>query len=168
METEALNSAPQIRPAKPEDVPAIFRLIQELALFEKAPEEVENTPEQLLADGFGTNPAYGCWVAEWGNEVAGMALYYFRYSTWKGRRLYLEDIVVSEKHRGKGLGKALFEQMLRESLRAGCNGMVFQVLNWNEPAIHFYKKYGVKLDEEWTNASLSRQEIEKLMQKAQD
>lgn len=144
-----------IRPGRPEDVPAVFELIQELALYERAPQEVTNTPEQLLQDGFGENPAYGVLVAEdAAGQVVGMSLYYFRYSTWKGRRLYLEDLIVRESQRGKGLGRALLEATVAVARQTGCTGLMWQVLEWNTPAIDFYKAYGARLDGEWVNCHL--------------
>ena len=143
-----------LRQATPDDVTDVFDLICELAAFEKAPHEVEITPETLLRDGFGENPLYTCFLAQSEGKTIGMALYYFRYSTWKGKRLYLEDLVVKEGYRGYGAGKLLFEKMLSEASRTGCNGMTFQVLEWNEPAIEFYKKFGAGFDAEWINVSI--------------
>lgn len=151
-----------IRTGTREDIPAAFALVQELALFEKAPQEVDNTPERMLQDGFGENPVFGFLVAELDNQIAGMSLYFFRYSTWKGRRLYLEDLIVTEAFRGKGLGKLLFEATMKKALELNCYGMAWQVLDWNTPAIEFYKKYGATLDGEWVNCSLSREQLEML------
>jgi GNAT superfamily N-acetyltransferase len=149
----------RIRTGTRDDVPAAFALIQELALFEKAPHEVSNTPERMLEDGFGENPVYGFLVAELNHQIAGLSLYYFRYSTWKGKRLYLEDLIVTEAYRGKGLGKLLFEATMKKALELNCYGMSWQVLDWNTPAIDFYKKYGASLDGEWVNCSLSREQL---------
>jgi ribosomal protein S18 acetylase RimI-like enzyme len=148
-----------IRKAKPEDVNDIFALIQELAIFEKALHELTNTPEQLLADGFGENPMFTCLIAEISNEVVGMSFCYFRYSTWKGKRLYLEDLIVKENYRNRQIGRLLLEATMQESLAANCSGMVWQVLDWNEPAIKFYQKYQATFDSEWLNVSLSKQQI---------
>lgn len=149
-----------IRTGTRDDIPAAFALVQELALFEKAPHEVDNTPERMLQDGFGENPVFGFLIAEVDGHVAGMSLYFFRYSTWKGRRLYLEDLIVTEAYRGKGLGKLLFEATMKKALELDCYGMAWQVLDWNTPAIDFYKKYGASLDSEWINCSLSRKQLE--------
>lgn len=143
-----------IRKAIPADVPAMFALVQELALYEKAPHEVSNTPEKMLADGFGENPIFGAFVGEADGKVVGIAVYYYRYSTWKGKRIYLEDLIVSETCRGKGLGSLLFEAIIDEGKQTGCTGMMFQVLEWNTPSIEFYKKYGTRFDPEWLNAHL--------------
>lgn len=144
-----------IRKGKREDIPQVLGLIQELALYEKALHEVENTVEQMLIDGFGEKPIFDLFVAEAGTgKIVGTALYYFRYSTWKGRRLYLEDLIVTENHRGHGLGKLLFDAIIEEAKATQSNGVVWQVLDWNEPAINFYKKYETNFDSEWLNCSL--------------
>jgi GNAT superfamily N-acetyltransferase len=145
-----------IRKGTREDIPQVFKLIQELALYEKAPHEVENTIEQMLIDGFGEKPIFDFFVAAAeAGEIVGIALYYFRYSTWKGRRLYLEDLIVTEAHRGQGLGKLLFEAIIQEAKATQSHGVVWQVLEWNEPAINFYKKYDAAFDGEWLNCSLN-------------
>jgi GNAT superfamily N-acetyltransferase len=143
-----------IRDAVREDVPAMFELIKELALYEKAPEQVSNTVEQMYLDGFGENPSYGTIVIEIKGEVVGMALYYYRYSTWKGRRLYLEDLIVSETMRGKGLGEKLLNATIEKARQTDCTGLMWQVLDWNEPAINFYKKFGARFDEGWVNVHI--------------
>ncbi|HYG39834.1 MAG TPA: GNAT family N-acetyltransferase [Cytophagales bacterium] len=148
-----------LRQGTPQDIPAALRLIKELAAFEKASSEVENTEERMLEEGFGTNPVYGFYVAEIRGEVAGISLYFYRYSTWKGKRLFLEDLIVTESHRGKGIGKALFERTITHALETNCNGMSWQVLDWNTPAIRFYEKYQANFDEEWINCSLSRDQL---------
>lgn len=136
------------------DLPHILELIKELALFEKAPEQVINTVEQMKIDGFGDNPVYWFFVAEHEGKIIGTAIYYLRYSTWKGIRLYLEDLIVTEKARGIGAGKMLFEACISEGKFQGYSGMVWQVLDWNTPALDFYKNYGSDLDGEWVNGSL--------------
>lgn len=143
-----------IRDAVREDVPTMFELIKELALYEKAPEQVTNTVEQMYVDGFGNNPIFGTIVLEVESEIVGMALYYFRYSTWKGKRLYLEDLIVSETMRGRGLGEKLLESVIEKARQTACTGLMWQVLDWNEPAINFYKKFGAKFDEEWVNVNI--------------
>jgi GNAT superfamily N-acetyltransferase len=143
-----------IRESVREDVPAMFELIKELALYEKAPEQVTNTIEQMYVDGFGENPIFGTIVSEVDGNVVGMALYYFRYSTWKGKRLYLEDLIVSETMRGRGLGEKLLEAIIEQARKTACTGLMWQVLDWNKPAINFYKKFGARFDEEWLNVHI--------------
>ncbi|VAW27068.1 Histone acetyltransferase HPA2 and related acetyltransferases [hydrothermal vent metagenome] len=143
-----------LRKGTKEDLPQILELIKELALFEKAPEQVENTVEKMKKDGFGSNPVYWFFVAEHQGKIIGTAIYYLRYSTWKGIRLYLEDLIITEKARGKGAGKMLFEACIREAKAKGYSGMAWQVLDWNTPAIDFYKTYDAHLDGEWINGSL--------------
>jgi GNAT superfamily N-acetyltransferase len=143
-----------IRKGRVEDAPAVLALINELAVFEKEPDAVIVTEEQLREDGFGANPLYGLFVAEVDNVVVGISLYYYRYSTWKGKCLYLEDLIVTESFRGKGLGKALFEATLDQARQDNCTKMNWQVLDWNTPAIDFYKSYGADLDGEWLNGSI--------------
>ncbi len=143
-----------IRRAEKEDCPRLLELIHELALYEKAPQEVTVTLEHFTDSGFGPNPVWWAFVAEVDGEVKGFALYYIRYSTWKGQRMYLEDILVTESWRGKGLGKLLFDRLIEEAKEKNLNGIVWQVLEWNEPAINFYKKYETTFDPEWVNCSI--------------
>lgn len=143
-----------IRKAVQEDCAPMLELIKELADYEKALHEVTLTLEQFIEDGFGSSPVWGAFVAEYNGEIVGISLYYDRYSTWKGRRLYLEDLVVTEKLRGQQIGKKLFEATMEHGKSNHYNGMVFQVLNWNKPAINFYKKYSPKFDDEWLNVSI--------------
>lgn len=144
-----------IRKGTPDDVPQAFQLVQELALFERAPEQVTNTPEMMLKDGFGPEPIFGLFVAEVDSNIVGLSLYYYRYSTWKGKRLYLEDLIVTESMRGYGLGKMLLDKTVQEAHDTHCTGMMWQVLDWNEPAIKFYESYGARLDGEWINCHLN-------------
>lgn len=132
-----------------------MELIQELADYEKAPEEVTVTLEHFQESGFGLNPVWWAFVAEVDGKVEGFALYYIRYSTWKGQRMYLEDILVTEQMRGKQLGKLLFDRLIVEAKEKNLKGMVWQVLEWNEPAINFYKKYNASFDGEWINCSIN-------------
>lgn len=148
------------------DLPQVLELIKELALYERAPHEVTNTVERMEQDGFGANPIYGLFVAENERGIIGISIYYWRYSTWKGKRLYLEDIIVTEKERGSGIGKLLFDRTMQHALDENCTGMLWQVLEWNEPAINFYKKYyQAKLDGEWINCSLEADDIRKILQR---
>ncbi len=144
----------RIRRATKEDCPRLLELIKELAVYEKAPQEVTVTLQHFTESGFGAQPVWWAFVAEEAGIVQGFALYYIRYSTWKGQRMYLEDILVTEKMRGKGLGKLLFDRLVEEAREKKLNGIVWQVLEWNEPAINFYKKYQAKFDPEWINCSM--------------
>jgi len=143
-----------LRKGRPDDIPQAFALVQELALFEKAPDQVTNTAESMLRDGFGENPIFGLIVAEVEGKINGMSLYYFRYSTWKGKRLYLEDLIVTEAWRGKGLGEALLKATIEAAKAAQCTGLMWQVLDWNTPAIQFYQKFDARFDEGWVNVHI--------------
>ena len=143
-----------IRKAEREDCSRVLELIQELADYEKVPDEVTVTLLHFEESGFGTNPVWWAFVAEFDGKVEGFALYYIRYSTWKGQCLYLEDFLVTEKLRGKGAGKMLFDRVIDEAKEKGYSRMVWQVLDWNEPAINFYKKYNATLDPGWINGIL--------------
>lgn len=148
-----------LRTAKKEDCPRLMELVNELALFEKAPQEVTVTLQEFENAGFGNNPVWKAFVAEDGGIIVGFALYYIRYSTWKGCRLYLEDLLVTETYRGKGVGKLLFDRIIKETQEMGYSGMVWQVLDWNEPAIKFYNKYGSVIEAGWLNAALSKEQL---------
>ncbi len=154
-----MADAVSIRPGEKEDIEPALKLIKELAHYERAPDEVITTVEQMTRDGFGPSPIFGFFVAERAGRIVGISLYYWRYSTWKGKRLYLEDIIVTESERRRGAGKLLFDRTMKLAVDEGCTGMMWQVLEWNEPAINFYKKYGAKLDNEWTNCSLERDQL---------
>ena len=155
-----MNPSFTIRTGQKQDLPRVLELVKELAEFERAPHEVINTVDLMERDGFGPNPIFGFFVAENENGIVGLSLYYWRYSTWKGKRLYLEDIIVTEKERGKKIGKLLFERTMRHALDENCSGMMWQVLDWNEPAINFYKKYGSNIAQDWKNCNLERKQIE--------
>lgn len=143
-----------IRSAVKEDCLRILELIRELAVFERAPDEVTVTLEHFEKSGFGENPVWWAFVAEADGVVQAFALYYIRYSTWKGQRMYLEDLLVTEKMRGKGIGLLLFEELFKEAKAKQLNGIVWQVLEWNETAIKFYKKLNAAFDAEWVNCSV--------------
>lgn len=145
----------KVRQGFKSDLPEVLELIKELAEYEKAPQEVENTVERMEIDGFGPNPIFDFFVAEKDGKVIGTSIFYYRYSTWKGKRLYLEDLVVNENERGTGAGKLLFEATIEKAKQEQCTGMMWQVLDWNEPAINFYKKYNAHLDGEWINCSFN-------------
>ena len=152
----------ELRVAEKRDCPRLLELINELARYEKAPEEVTVTLEEFVDAGFGLNKVWRAFVAEIDQHIVGFALYYTRYSTWKGCRLYLEDFIVTEEQRGKGVGKLLFERVMQEARDKNFNGMVWQVLNWNEPAINFYNKYAAQIEEGWLNASFSSAQIKSI------
>lgn len=143
-----------VRRAEKSDIPLIFSLVKELAVFEKAPHEVTATEADYEANGFKENPLFDCFLLFEGQNLAGFALWYYRFSTWKGKRFYLEDLFVKEEYRGKGYGKILIEAAIEEAKRTKSSGMMWQVLDWNTPAIKFYERYGVKLDGEWLNVHL--------------
>lgn len=143
-----------IRKARREDCPRMLELVKELAVYERAPDEVTVTPEHFTESGFGANPVWWAFVAEVDGVIAGFALYYVRFSTWKGQRMYLEDFVVTDACRGKGIGKLLFDRLIEEAKAKKFNAIVWQVLKWNEPAINFYKKYNAAFDGEWYNGSI--------------
>ncbi|MDB5086300.1 MAG: family N-acetyltransferase [Mucilaginibacter sp.] len=149
-----------IRIVKKEDCPRLMELVNELALYEKAPEEVTVTLQEFEDAGFGDKPVWKAFVAEENDLIVGFAVYYIRYSTWKGNRMYLEDLIVTEAMRGKGVGKLLFDRLIAEARELGFNGMSWQVLDWNESAIAFYKKkYGAAVEAGWLNASLSKEQL---------
>jgi GNAT superfamily N-acetyltransferase len=151
----------KIRKAIASDCEQMMELIRELALFERAPDEVTVTLEHFIETGFGSKPVWYAFVAvESGKgpeKIIGISLYYMRYSTWKGLRLYLEDLIVTESYRGKGIGKKLFDETVAEAGRLGVSGIMWQVLDWNQSAIDFYKRYGADVSSEWLNCSLAIQ-----------
>ncbi|SEO95291.1 L-amino acid N-acyltransferase YncA [Mucilaginibacter sp. OK283] len=149
-----------LRVATVEDCPRLLELVHELALFERAPEEVTVTLDEFIDAGFGAKPVWKAYVAEVDGLIVGFALYYIRYSTWKGCRLYLEDLIVTEAYRGQKIGKLLIERLIVEAKELGFSGMVWQVLDWNEPAINFYKKYEANIEAGWLNVSLSKEQLE--------
>lgn len=144
----------QIRKATKVDAAAMMALIKELAIYEKAEKEVTVSLEHFIDAGFGPHAIWNAYVAEVNNEIVGLALFYERYSTWKGRKLYLEDIVVTERFRGQKIGKMLFEKCLDHAQTYGFYSVCWQVLDWNEPAIHFYKKFNSQFDATWWNGEI--------------
>lgn len=152
-----------IRRTVKKDCPRLLELITELAIYEKAPDDVTVTLEHFTESGFGKNPVWWAFVASSPNPfstggegeiIHGFALYYIRYSTWKGQAMYLEDIIVTESMRGKKIGGLLFDRLIEEAREKKFNRIIWQVLDWNEPAINFYKKYNAEFDGGWLNCSL--------------
>ncbi len=144
----------KIRRAVREDCPRLLELVKELAEYEKAPQEVTVSLEHFMESGFGKDPVWWAFVAETENTVIGFALYYIRYSTWKGQAMYLEDLLVTQNMRGKGIGKLLFDRLIEEAKEKKFNRIVWQVLDWNEPAFNFYRKYNASLDDGWVNCTI--------------
>ena len=152
-----------IRKGTKQDLPRLRELIVELAVYEKEPDAVEVSIEELEKDGFGKDAIYSFFVAEVDGTVQGIALHYFKYSTWKGKCLFLEDIVVNQEFRGQGIGKLLFDEIVKVAAENQCKRLEWQVLKWNTPAIEFYKnKYSASLDEEWLNGRLVADEIQEI------
>lgn len=154
------QASTRIREGKKDDLPQVLSLIKELAIYERAEHEVENTVEMMTQDGFGEHPVYGFFVAETREKIVGLALYYYRYSTWKGKCIYLEDIIVTEAHRGAGIGRKLLDKVVEKAREDKVSRVSWQVLEWNEPAINFYKKVGAGFDPEWVNCAITREQIE--------
>lgn len=144
----------KIRKGKKEDMHGVLALIQELAVFEKEPDAVLITEEDLIRDGFGTNPLFQVFVAEAEKEIVGIALYYYRYSTWKGKTIHLEDLVVKDSMRGTGLGYALYSEIIKQAKKDKVRRIDWNVLDWNTPAIDFYEKSGAKVLDEWRVAQM--------------
>ncbi len=144
-----------VRKGIKKDIPQVLNLIKELAEFEKALDQVSNTVERLENDGFGESPVYNLFVAESDTKIVGMAITFFRYSTWKGKNLYIEDLIVTDKFRRKGVGIKIFEEVKRFAKKSLCTGISLQVLDWNKTGINFYKKLNMTFDDEWVNCYLS-------------
>lgn len=152
----------EIRIGTKTDIPFALNLVKELAAYEKAPNELEVTIEEMTEWGFGSDKQFDFFVAAENNVIVGLALYYYKYSTWKGKCLFLEDIIVTESQRGKGLGKLLFDKVVQVSKEQKVRRMEWQVLDWNTPAIEFYKKYDSTLDGEWVNCKLTNHQLENM------
>lgn len=149
-----------IRKGLKTDLPQALDLIKQLAAYEKAPNEVTVTINDMEQDGFGANPVFHFFVAEANSEIVGISLYYIKYSTWKGKCVFLEDIIVTERYRKYGIGKKLFDEVVRVAKEMKVKRLEWQVLEWNEPAINFYKKLNANFDNEWINCKLSEEQIE--------
>jgi ribosomal protein S18 acetylase RimI-like enzyme len=145
-----------IRPAVRSDCPRLLELIRELAEYERALHEVHVSLDHFEESGFGPCPVWWAFVAEVNNNLVGFALYYIRYSTWKGQRLYLEDIIVTKEYRRCGIGKMLFDAVLDEAKKKNLNGVLWQVLEWNEPAISFYRQYSPSFNQEWITCTIEK------------
>jgi GNAT superfamily N-acetyltransferase len=148
-------TAVKIRRATKEDCPRMMELVHELAVFERAPDEVTVTLQHFIESGFGANPVWWAFVAEAEGIVVGFALYYIRYSTWKGQRMYLEDILVTESMRNRGIGKLLMDALVEEAKEKKLHGISWQVLDWNVHAKRFYERYTSHFDNEWVNVMLT-------------
>jgi GNAT superfamily N-acetyltransferase len=148
-----------IRKGRKEDLPAVLNLIKELAEYERAPDAVTNTIEAMETDGFGPEPCFRFVVAETEEKITGMALFYVKYSTWRGRGVYLDDIIVTESYRNSGIGKKLFDEVVKYCLEVDARGMWWQVLEWNEPALNFYRKIDSIFDDEWVNCKLNEEQL---------
>ncbi|TBN01875.1 GNAT family N-acetyltransferase [Hyunsoonleella flava] len=148
-----------IRDSKREDMPHVLKLIKELAIYEKEPDAVEVTVEDLQNDGFGEHPQFHCFVAEINSQIEGIALVYNRYSTWKGRAIHLEDLIVSEKMRGYGIGSKLLDEVVKYSHSLGVKRINWEVLDWNEPAIKFYEKNGANVMRDWDVVQMNEEGI---------
>ncbi len=151
-----------IRKGRKEDCKAVLELIKELAIYEKEPDAVDLDLKTLEEDGFGSDPAYDLIVGEANGEIKGIALFYEKYSTWKGRALYLEDLIVTESFRGKGMGLKLFKAVIKEAYERSAGRMEWQVLDWNQPAIDFYKDFGASIETEWLNGRFSKEQIKSI------
>ena len=153
-----------IRNAKKNDMPQVLSLIKELAVFEKEPEAVEVTIRDLENDGFSENPSFHCFVAEVNGKIEGLALVYNRYSTWKGKALHLEDLIVSNAMRGSGIGSALLDEVVKYGHHLGVKRITWEVLNWNTPAISFYEKTGAHVSDQWQTVSMSEKNLKKYLE----
>ena len=152
-----------IRKATKNDMPSVLELIQELATFEKEPDAVVVTVDDLVRDGFSENPLFQCFVAEVDGEIIGMALYYYRFSTWKGKTIHLEDLIVKESKRGTGAGFALYKEIIKQGKAENVRRIEWNVLDWNTPAIDFYEKSGAKVLGEWRVVHMDDKGIEQFL-----
>lgn len=155
----------RIREAIQKDMPQVLKLIKELALFENEPNEVEVTVEDLEKEGFGEHPLFTCFVAEMNDEIVGAALIYFRFSTWKGRTLHLEDLIVEESKRGQGIGEELYKRVMQFAFDRGLKRVAWDVLDWNEGAIRFYERSGAILKKEWRVVHMNEKGLRDYIQK---
>lgn len=154
-----------IRKGTPNDMPSVLELIKELAIFEKEPDAVVITVDDLIRDGFAENPLFHTFVAEVNQEIIGIALYYYRYSTWKGKTIHLEDLIVKEDKRGTGAGFALYSEIIAQGKRDNVRRIEWNVLDWNTPAIEFYKKSGAKILDDWRVIQMDENGINEFLEK---
>ena len=154
-----------IRKGNPEDMKEVLALIQELADYEKEPDAVIITEDDLIRDGFGTHPLFHVFVAEVANEIVGIALYYYRYSTWKGKTIHLEDLVVKQSMRGTGLGFALYSEVIKQGKKDNVRRIEWAVLDWNTPAIELYTNSGAKVFDDWRVAQMDEAGIDYFLEK---
>jgi len=152
-------SVMHIRKGTEDDMPAVLELIKELAAFENEPDAVVVTAADLIADGFGESPLFQTFVAEVDNIIVGMALFYYRYSTWKGKTIHLEDLIVTERMRGTGAGSALYKEVIKYGKSIGVRRIEWAVLNWNTPAIEFYERSGATIFSDWRTVQMDEQGI---------
>ncbi|MEH6658609.1 GNAT family N-acetyltransferase [Leeuwenhoekiella marinoflava] len=152
-----------IRKAEANDMAQVLRLIKELAVYEKAPDAVEVTVDDLIAYGTGNNPDFTCFVAEQNGDILGIALVYYRFSTWKGRTVHLEDLIVREQHRGKGLGMALYTEVIKYTYELGLKRIEWVVLDWNTSAVDFYKASGANVMQEWNTVQMDTAEMKQFL-----
>ncbi len=148
-----------IRRGKQQDMSSVLKLVNELAVFEKEPNAVKICVDDLIGNGFKENPAFYTFVAEFEGVIIGMALYYNRFSTWEGPSMHLEDLIVTEKFRGNGIGKALYDKVLEDAIQKGVKRVEWVVLDWNTPAIEFYKSTGATMFEDWNICQISNEKI---------
>tara|TARA_B100000678_G_scaffold59653_1_gene48183 strand:+ start:72812 stop:73303 length:492 start_codon:yes stop_codon:yes gene_type:complete len=153
----------QVRKASQEDMPSVLSLIQQLAVYEREPDAVEVTVEDLERDGFGENPLFNCFVAETEGKIIGMALFYFRYSTWKGKTVHLEDLIVNEAYRGHGIGFQIYKKVMEFAAENNLKRVEWVVLDWNAPAINFYKNTGATIFSEWNTVQFDEDSIHKFL-----
>ncbi|GAA4275255.1 GNAT family N-acetyltransferase [Aquimarina gracilis] len=152
-----------IRDAVEADMPQVLELIRELAVFEKEPDAVEVTVQELVKEGFGETPLFHCFVAEVDHKIVGIALVYYRFSTWKGRSIHLEDLIVKESMRGTGLGSALYAQVMKYAKAKGVRRVEWVVLDWNQNAIDFYEKSGATLLKDWYLVQMNEEGVHKFV-----
>ena len=153
----------QVRKAIKNDMPSVLKLINELAVYEREPDAVEVTVADLERDGFGDQPLFNCFVAETEDEIVGMALFYNRYSTWKGKTIHLEDLIVNEDYRGKGIGMQLYKKVMQFALEENIKRVEWVVLDWNTPAVNFYKNTGASVFTEWDTVQFDQDSIKKFL-----